>query len=698
MIRATVSEAMGWCIFDANDDGAAQLYSAFDMSKLDPIEQRYNLSVIDDWRILEVKDAESALLETKRLANTDRAISLLRLCLILKNRNELDWLYREVEELIVSCAPSEELIREMLVAPFADVEQLRDSAAHALSRGYNVVGNVFNELHGYQPHIKRLSNAWLRLPISIFLSLGASKETLWSEFVKNGLIVKLLNATDNHGVKRLFGAMAFEKTSPQERVGVTALGAAICTELFGNGDSKSVLAAEIFNDDSPSEEDSSDRIQVDSQAEFQRALLEIEGIKNALLRGDDFHANKYLAELAERQIKYGSEFAQKSLCNIAKKCSEMYRLDFELVCLEKSYLIDKNDPWTLLQFADYYKRTRLYNEAEDMAKEALGTPHDLVARCLIADIYSKKGNCAKAIQEYKTIPGWEEIVIVRTAIADNLRWLGRYDEALQEYDLIDHQGFGSYRVQAGRAEIARRQGELQNSLELYKDIIGFNNIDEHSLLVYKTAYASILKQVGEYQDALIMAEDVIEQSPFMIGTRVLRSSLLGLLDEGVIGLELLPGNPENLGNSTYDSWLRDYTRGVLLLKTNKYAEAKESLLRNLSASSINTEEKEILRLASAVSCLMPDIDKPIEAKDLLSQITGPCDAYITYLKLVLDYHVSVIEKDKLESARLLSELNMRRADNLVFLWEAVEALSDNRISEALDIEVESLLRWGAIAA
>ena len=58
---------------------------------------------------------------------------------------------------------------------------------------------------------------------------------------------------------------------------------------------------------------------------------------------------------------------------------------------------------------------------------------DQYSKSGIADVWSEQGEYAKAIELYKQIPAWNENPMIRTAIADNLRRMGQYEDAEREY-------------------------------------------------------------------------------------------------------------------------------------------------------------------------------------------------------------------------------------------------------------------------
>ncbi len=65
-----------------------------------------------------------------------------------------------------------------------------------------------------------------------------------------------------------------------------------------------------------------------------RVLKQINAIADQVARGRDQRARRFLDELIREQMRYSeTEHAVKSLCNIAQRCADMFRSDFEQVAL-----------------------------------------------------------------------------------------------------------------------------------------------------------------------------------------------------------------------------------------------------------------------------------------------------------------------------------------------------------------------------
>ena len=346
----------------------------------------------------------------------------------------------------------------------------------------------------------------------------------------------------------------------------------------------------------------------------------------------------------------------------------------------------------MIQYGDHLKRVGEYDEAEKFVEIAMSYGEEEIGECLIADILSQRGEYSKAIEHYKSINDWSERQVVRTAIADNLRYLGRFQEAFNEYIKINELGLGSDRVRAGIAEIAKQTGHFNEAKSLYKSIIDTSDFNDRSWWFYSVAYAGILKQTGEYQSALTIIENVIAKVPFSMHARVLRASLWGLLDREITGLEGLPKLGSSYKYNAHGEWITEYTRGLLLLRTTRYQEAKVSLMQNIENSILDVEQKSILRLAAALSLIA---EREVQlAKQYIPDVAEIYNPYVEYVANVLSYHVSILEKDSEKSEETYKHLVINKSKN-IFIWGAVEALRGGNKDKAIRIEVDAMLRLAA---
>ena len=659
--------------------------------QLDPKFERPPLSLVNDWGVYAATSTNGAVELAKKEGDVEWCRTLAESCAKISDQETLVYLFEEIEKLLASLVSENDVISRMLIAPYREFDHLMASSKLAASHGFAVAGDLFHKLHDLQPLIGRLSEKWLNLPKEAFLGLDTSKERLWSDFANKGVMISILEAASESEMKDLFGKLVFGHASVPSREAVARVGNVLAEELFGH--------SEIDYADLAKEEDAGHRKgkrnQVwkrhSSHEELTRALSEIGAITKALSTGKDYLADRFISELVERQMadRESTEYAVKSLCNIGQRCAEMFRTDFEHRCLESAMTINASDSWLLIQNADHLKRTGQYDRAVEIVTRAFGGGEDRIAVSLLADIHSQRGEYERAIVLYQSITDWEQDDRILVGIADNYRRLGKLDEAKVWYETARAFGNQNDRVLAGLAEIAKREGRLTDAVKIYEGIVNRPDLDDQSRWFYSLILAENLRAVEDFQRAYILIEDVLAEAPFFMKARVLRSSLLGLMGNTE---EALASLPEGTGIAALGEWIEAYTRGLLLLLTRNYADARYALDRSLTRSVLREDEMAVIRLASALSSI--SVSDTGDARKYLDAQPKYDDARIKYLDKILRYHIAIIEDDaQLTNAMRDSIASLPDPDPS--LAEIVALLNEKRVAEAFDLEVIVMLQIAA---
>jgi len=506
--------------------------------------------------------------------------------------------------------------------------------------------------------------------------------------VFSGQVPKLLEAGSSQAFSSLFSPIFFDEPSIAKRKVIVSIANELAKRLqVGDGFSSTALAS--YDETT---EDAETHRPVSALGAHQSALSQVDAIVKAVAEGKDEWAKQIMDELVAKQAatSSGVKFAIKSLCNIAQQCAEMFRTDFERTTLEKAIDLDRSDAWTLIQFGDHLKRGGEYEHAEQVFNQVIQEPgaDSLVAASALADVYAQRGHFETAIEMYKSIPDWKAIAIVRTAIADNLRRLGLFDAARKAYEELELEGLGSYRSKIGKAEIAKRLGELPLAEAIYRNVVSAER-DQQDAWVYKLALAGILKQQRKLAEAFQIVESLIEEFPFLMEAKLLRAAIWGLMDRESIGLDSLPdsGKPR-----AYREWLQQYYRGLLLLKLGRFEDAKTRLVENLNSALLTGEERDIQRLAAAVTFLARN--ETSEASLVLEKVVAVSDRYVEYLWKVLQLHMAVAEHDQKRKDELLVTLKSGGVED-VYLSQAVKELERGNMEQAIRFEIKALLALAA---
>ena len=665
-----------------------------------PVEAKYLYSAVQDWEEIEGSDANALLDGAKNEYWLERAVSLLRLAIGGLEESLEKEVLEHVEEILGSRASSEKTLNRLLVAPLKDPGSSVALAKSALSNGFSAVAPILDELADLQQLLHRLTDLWLGLSETAFSHFSESREMIWVTVVEGCRMKELLLANSREKFMNKWNLLmfTFPFTAPQSRIGIGTLGKEISHRLFPNEVQEEKMSVLLTEEAESTSRDEEEQV-VRGYETFKRVEKQIVDIAKDVSQGRDTRAKRFLGQLIKKQtsVSGGDVYAVKTLCNIAQHCADMFRMDFEAFCLNEARQLSPFDGWTLVQYGDHLKRIGNYSEALISFEKAEQLGESIIAKSSAADVYSHQGYYAKAILAYESIPNWSDKPKVRTAIADNLRRMGRMDESEAAYKELIHlaqQGLPEFaasevRAQAGIAEIAKRQGKLEDALQTYYGILARKDIGGRGRLIYKLGLCNVLKLMEKFDDAYAVVDEVIQQYPFAMQARFTRGSILGLLGWEAKGLEDLP---ESSGPLSWREWAKCYYRGLLLLKLKRYEGSKKNLVEELSRTLASGEEKAILRMASAL-CFLSDNEIP-EADGILSNIPDLHDCHAQYLSLVLKLHSATHREDIAVMHSLKKQIAELKVVN-AGLEKAIVALEEKDFSHALTYETDALLKLAA---
>ena len=662
----------------------------------DSVEAKYLYSAAQDWKEIEGSDAKALLEIATRDYWLARSVSLIRDVIGGLESSLEKRVLEHVEELFGSRVSSERALNHLLVAPLIDPRSPLEPAKSALSYGFSLVASVLDELADLQPLLHRLTDHWLDLSETVFSRFSESREIIWMTVVEKGDVKPILKSTNRADFTNKWNLLALHFATAQSRLGVNNLGYVLSQRLFPHERQKERIIADIPKDEKFEYDELQD---ISSYEAFKRVEKQIAAVAHAVSQGKDAKGEKFLRELVQEQTSFsgGESYAVKSLCNIAQRCADMYRTDFELICIEEALRLQSSDTWTLTQHGDHLKRIGRYDEAVRVFRQAtvLGEG-DVVTSC-IADVYSQQGEYAKSINIYKSISNWSENALVLTAIADTLRKMGCLEDAQDAYDKVV--GFAQpgliefadaeIRARVGIAEIAKKQGRFEDASQGYRRILNRGRIDIRDRTYYKMGLCRILKLMEKYEEAYPIVDGVVQDYPFLMQARFLRGSILGLIGQELKGLEDLP---EGSDTRSWQEWERRYYRGLLLFKLKRYEDAKKNLVEELPKALAFGEDKAILRMAAALYFLRGE--ETLKVDEILSEIPTLYDRHVEYLSLVLKLHSATQKKD----LSTINSLRARIAGIQVVdftLEKAVAALSERNFSLAIDYETNALLKLAA---
>jgi len=695
---AITSRSAGVILFPKPKSSDYTVIDVVEAVEKDPVEAQYLYSAAQDWEEIEGND-ETALLETAtREYWLARTVSHLRLAIGGLEKSLEKRVLEDIEENLSSRVSCEKVLNHLLIAPLVNPRSPVALAKSALSQGFAVVASILDGLVDLQPLLHKLTNHWLSLSEEVFSRFPESREMIWVAVVEKGRMRDLLKADSKHNFETEWNFLAWDFSIPKSRTGVSILGKELSSRLFPGDESEKIFTIVKTEEPEPTYVNEEGRGATNHQA-FLRAKKQISAIAKAVSEGHDTKAEKFLRELIHEQTSvYGGEsYAVKSLCNIAQYCADMFRTDFEIICLDKALELKLSDAWALIQKGDYLKRMGHYDEALVVLREAQLLGENEVGKSSEADVYSQQGRYEKAIEIYETIPNWRENPPVLMGIAGNLRKSGLLDQSRALYQqIIDSpQIEGSQfantedRALAGLAEIEKTQGNLEEAALIYKDILSRNFDEDRDKVFYRLGLCNVLKLMGEFEEAYKIVENVIEDYPFAMTARFIRGSILGLIGKEKEGLLDLP---ERTDFGLWREWLRRYYRGLLLFRLERYEDAKENLVEELNKAIASEQEKSLLRMAAAL-CFLRE-NQTAKADELLSEIPDLYDSHILYLSLVLKLHLATRNEESAKIKRLEKQIAKLKVKD-EGLDKAVIAIDQRNFTDAFNYETDALLKLAA---
>lgn len=688
-MKGLASSLGGVCAIQAN--GATQFVGLASMAVIPLRTAHIALGATDDWEVVEAASNEDLLRTARTRHLQTRALNNIESCLLGVSPGLQHALLHEVEDLRKSIGSTDRLASLLLRAPLRDTNGMKALTRTCLSEGFASTAGLLDQVVEMQPLIQRLADKWLSIPEDLFASLPGGRSYVWRSAAANGTIFKTLLSANYAEVDQAWASLAFESANPRTRGVLARIAKAVAQSLFpqhvyAKPDARAVQQ-------SANEEVASERRQESRESgriAFERAMRQVDAIASAVADGNDAKARKFLNGLLKAQAGYsgGKDFAVKSLCNIAQQCADMFRTDFEYECLQTAIGIKPGDGWTLIQFADHFKRVGNFDEAIKCLEEAKAGGQERVAKSSLADVYVHMGRFDEALAIYAQIPNAQGDPVIRGARADALRRWGYLDAAAIEYQRIVEDGLSSHRVSVGLAEIAKRQGRLEDSKRLYTELLQQSELDPTSSVIYRMALANVLVRRGELVEAYNQLDEVIQMQPFNRQARVFRAAIAGLLGDPEKAVRDLP----RVGQSkAYNEWVNDYVRGLLLLMLGRYADARTSLEQHVEERLLDRDADGMLRLGAAV-CFLRTRAGIYRAAHLLKDLPELNDAFADSIRGALQYHVAVAMRQESEVARLGEQLRYANDRDLI---ELVSAIDRGDLRRAWKLEVRFLLRLAA---
>lgn len=650
----------------------------------------HSVTMVDDWVRVDQSDIDSIPSRQR----THLATTLAQAILGDISASTTESALAEIEELLEAGANIERLTSALCIAPLRESSRASNIAKLAASTQRFASAGVFSTVSENQPHIRRLSDAWLSMSAGAIANSGFSPQQLWRALIDTSAVLKVLDAVGKRDYRSLVLAwnpilLYLDVRAAGRRMALARIGQELAEKLglqTGKRRSSATTSEPIETLESAHQRSVAQTNRGSASERRDRALTQVDAIIEQVSRGNDLRAQKFLNELIRDQEDQ-TEHLVKSLCNIAQRCKEIFRHDFERECLLRARGLAPNDPWTLIQWGSYLKDIRAFSDARDAFLLAKVSSDDLTPDRCLADLLAAEDRFEESLAAYKSIPNWDQVEHIGTAVADLLRRMGRLDEALMQYDHVLRHWPLSHRAQAGIAEVHQIRGNQPRALELYSKL-AVENQGSPDEIYYLLKQGSIQRRLGKIADALRTAESATRRWPFSPLARYLRNSILimsnrfGDLDRDLPEASKIPGFAE---------WQRSFNRGLMLLCTNQLSAARDELIKGVASVGAITSENGILAMAAAHALLQER--RFVEARSMIQKTADLDlkDEQLVHLRLILQLHVAAMLNDEAESQRLRDEIaNSGQMD----LTHAAQELAQNNLSAVNSCELVLFARCG----
>jgi tetratricopeptide (TPR) repeat protein len=377
----------------------------------------------------------------------------------------------------------------------------------------------FSRLVSHQPMIQRQRSAWDKLPASLFLDLS---KPIFEEAAINLGAFRILGSVspDSDPNLAIFDCYNLLRSLPNARDVITQW-----TAEFRRHGTKLVAVSDEEADEA--DETTSER-SIHRASIFQNVVQQQDAIAR-LLRSDKQNlARRFTDQLVQYQLKSGgSEFAAKSLCNLAQEAKFYGLHSLQLEWALQAVGVNPEDSWAHGQAADALMSFYRLDEALHQLQlaEAFGDPQ--FAANGRARILRLQGRFDEALKEFRNLQvrfeGHSGEPFAWAGSAETLREMWRLDEALAEYDDAIRRFPTLEFLQCGRASVLTDLGTLDEALAAYDRILSIS-----ADLVALNGKATVLKQMGRLDEALEVTAEAISLFPASHVARCSQGDILRL--------------------------------------------------------------------------------------------------------------------------------------------------------------------------
>lgn len=685
MITGSVSPLNGICII--RSDGGMRVIDLGSNKEIDRRVAHILISNSRDLYDLGGESEESLIQEAKGRVRVVRCVLNLESLMI----RDLQKLHRdfaqESDRLIQAGASVSQIKSSMLRAPYKNPELLREASAFCNSFGFVTAGAVLDNVRELQPTLNSMWSMWTTMDSSS-ATTDMPLSYVWQLAADRNVLVEAVTASSSERFVEAWSKLALLIASAETRSTIAKCARLMARQIWPGRSDVSYIAsnAEHSLDDTSSEDP---QASVSIHKQYLHATNQIRAIEDAVSEGHDSKARLFLRELIQTQgsSSDGSGYLVKSLCNIASRCKDLLRTDFERICLDYARNILPYDRYTLVQLSDHFKRIGDFKSALSVLNDVSLADQDAVFHMLRADIHSQMGDKEEAFDIYDSIADIKYHSQVRCAKADILRKTGKLDLADSVYDELLVEGKGTHRVLAGKAEIAKLRGDLSRAEQLYTSALEDASGERVAPVVYKSALADVYVRAGRLREAFNAIDFVIQSQRFSRYAQMRRETIVALIGKSDIRVDEIPCL---VTRQTFDEWSYEFLRGLLLMSQGRFESARNSLLVNFQQAGSAVDDTTSLRLGAAVWYLRSGAGVD-HAAEVLDSLAVPTDAFANSVANAFRLHVATAKRDAFAARGLAAQLRNTRDRDFQGI---VDAISQRNWRRVHSLEVRVLMRAG----
>ncbi|WP_036281798.1 tetratricopeptide repeat protein [Methylocystis sp. ATCC 49242] len=483
-----------------------------------------------DLRLVEVKDKQEADALVELAWAEDRA---LRLFLFLLDSEEEDDDLKEYAECI------EELMEYDGVTPYLERRLISNTipvlveinrVKRALESSQKTLA-LFSRLVSLQISIKRVREAFDQVEAEEFGGQYEKNHCL-ELLIDEGLIRELVLAINQGKDINFLRLQLISKHRAQSK--------AILKFMAQLQPALDRVPRSLLQEPETDEEYEHDSFGLSRDGDFQaysRVRAQQKGIIDRLKVHDLGAAKRFADQLIEEQRRVSDkEHIAKSLCLLAQQAKQYEATELQLEWAELANAINPSDPMTSGHLADALIGKGDFVAAYEAIDQTERRGDPLYAATSRARIRRLEGHYAEAHELYlnaaRAHDAEETVVHAWTGVAETLRDMGQYDQALSQYQTLVKRWENDGGLRSGLASLLMETGQYQSAIREFGIALQFGGG-----VVAENGRATAYKLAGNIEEALRLYDKILEGSPFNSATLCGRAEVFRANDDLIATLE-----------------------------------------------------------------------------------------------------------------------------------------------------------------